>query len=116
MPKEDWPDWNIYVRDKCTCQYCGMSGIGDFDKFRHLSIDHIKPRAAGGDDSEANKVVACKRCNELLGRMVPKGERRDELLDSKRKHVAALNRKEYGDYQQMMIELLPGVIDKADPE
>lgn len=57
---------NLFARDRNQCQYCG----------RHfptadLSIDHVKPRAAGGGDSWDNLVCACIRCNAKKGGRTP---------------------------------------------
>jgi hypothetical protein len=24
MPKRDWPNWDVFVRDKFRCKYCGF--------------------------------------------------------------------------------------------
>jgi hypothetical protein len=48
----------LFRRDQSLCLYCG-------DKFPSalLSRDHVKPLSQGGDDTWANVVAACKRCN-----------------------------------------------------
>jgi len=45
---------SILDRDNYVCHYCG--GIAD-------TVDHKKPVARGGSDSEDNLVAACRRCN-----------------------------------------------------
>lgn len=49
----------ILNRDNFTCRYCGR-GAPDV----MLEVDHIFPRAAGGDDRDANLVTACRDCNQ----------------------------------------------------
>lgn len=50
--------WNLFKRDRYTCQYCGAQpGTGE------LTIDHILPRSRGGKSSWENCVVACVGCN-----------------------------------------------------
>ena len=44
----------VFKRDECTCQYCGL--IGD-------TVDHVIPLAAGGPTDMSNLVVACRDCN-----------------------------------------------------
>ena len=34
-----------------------------------LSIDHVEPRALGGDDSGGNVVTACRDCNREKGHL-----------------------------------------------
>jgi len=57
---------NLFARDRNSCQYCG----------RHyptseLSIDHVLPRAQGGQDTWENLVCACIRCNANKGGRTP---------------------------------------------
>jgi 5-methylcytosine-specific restriction endonuclease McrA len=41
-----------------TCQYCGAKAPDV-----KLEIDHIIPKAKGGDNKIDNYIVACKECN-----------------------------------------------------
>lgn len=50
----------IYNRDHFTCIYCGRSSIADGVV---LAVDHIIPRARGGEDIAGNLVTACRQCN-----------------------------------------------------
>lgn len=45
------------------CAYCGKPPIDD----KSLTIDHVKPRARGGEDKTSNVIPACKRCNQAKG-------------------------------------------------
>lgn len=49
---------NVVARDDFTCCYCG--GYGD-------TVDHIVPRALGGENVWTNVVTACKKCNGKKG-------------------------------------------------
>lgn len=40
------------------CELCGSS--------RQLELHHIVPRVCGGDNSEENLILICKRCHALL--------------------------------------------------
>jgi len=55
---------NILRRDGHKCAYCGR---GDLT----LTIDHIIPRARGGEDSWDNLVAACLHCNNKKGNKTP---------------------------------------------
>jgi len=48
---------NVFKRDKYTCQYCGKQE-------RMLTIDHVIPKAKGGESVWENVVAACEPCNK----------------------------------------------------
>ena len=50
--------FNVFLRDRFTCQYCGRHCASD-----HLSIDHVLPRSRGGATNWENCVLACVSCN-----------------------------------------------------
>lgn len=55
---------NILRRDGHRCQYCGR---GDLP----VTVDHIIPKARGGEDIWENLVCACVRCNNRKGDQTP---------------------------------------------
>jgi 5-methylcytosine-specific restriction endonuclease McrA len=55
---------NILRRDSYKCGYCGRSDLP-------LTIDHIVPRAKGGNDSWENLIAACTLCNNRKGDKTP---------------------------------------------
>ncbi|MBA4250244.1 MAG: HNH endonuclease [Chlorobiaceae bacterium] len=55
---------NILRRDSYKCSYCGR---GDLP----LTVDHVIPKAKGGDDSWENLVTACTYCNNKKGDRTP---------------------------------------------
>lgn len=53
---------NILLRDRNTCQYCGVilsSG--------ELTLDHVVPRSRGGSSTWENLVACCHSCNRRKG-------------------------------------------------
>lgn len=48
--------YEILKRDNYTCRYCRSNE-------NELTIDHVTPKALGGDDKPSNLVAACKDCN-----------------------------------------------------
>ena len=58
----------VLERGGFRCQYCGTA--------IHLEIDHLKPRARGGNDSMRNLVTACYHCNRAKGARELSGWRR----------------------------------------
>ena len=55
---------NILRRDRYRCVYCGRGDL-------LLTVDHIVPKARGGDDSWENLVCACTKCNNRKGDRTP---------------------------------------------
>ena len=51
--------FNLFLRDKFSGQYCGTPGDQTFD--------HVVPRASGGVTSWKNVVAACSSCNLKKG-------------------------------------------------
>ncbi len=50
--------FNLFLRDRFTCQYCGSrEAVSD------LTFDHVRPRSRGGRTSWDNVVAACASCN-----------------------------------------------------
>jgi 5-methylcytosine-specific restriction endonuclease McrA len=53
---------NILLRDRNTCQYCGII-LNSSD----LTLDHVVPRSRGGSSSWENLVACCHTCNRRKG-------------------------------------------------
>ncbi|MCM2396220.1 HNH endonuclease [Rhizobium sp. S95] len=56
--------FNVFLRDKFECQYCGSED--------DLTFDHVIPRAHGGETTWENVVAACSPCNLRKGSKLPK--------------------------------------------
>jgi 5-methylcytosine-specific restriction endonuclease McrA len=57
----------LFNRDSWTCQYCGIKLDAS-----NITIDHIMPRARGGQTNWRNCVTSCKKCNIKKGaRLLP---------------------------------------------
>lgn len=68
----------IYIRDRYTCQYCG-----EHRSARDLTLDHILPRAQGGESTPQNLVAACVKCNQRKGNRTPEQARMPLLTSQK---------------------------------
>jgi 5-methylcytosine-specific restriction endonuclease McrA len=68
----------IYIRDKYRCQYCG-----DHRHAQDLTLDHITPRAQGGESTPQNLVTACVACNQRKGNRTPEQARMPLLCSQK---------------------------------
>jgi 5-methylcytosine-specific restriction endonuclease McrA len=58
--------FNIYSRDRNSCQYCG----GRFAR-SELNLDHVTPRSQGGLSRWENVVCSCHACNRKKGGRTP---------------------------------------------
>ena len=56
--------FNLFLRDRFTCQYCGSPS--------HLTFDHVVPRRLGGKTTWENISTACAPCNMKKGGRTPK--------------------------------------------
>jgi len=56
--------FNVFLRDRFTCQYCGTRD--------DLTFDHLIPRSRGGQTSWENVVTACAPCNLRKGGKMPR--------------------------------------------
>ena len=55
--------FNLFLRDRFACQYCGTP--------KDLTFDHVIPRAYGGRTTWENVVAACAPCNLRKGGRTP---------------------------------------------
>ena len=53
--KPSFTRFNVFLRDKFSCQYCGSG--------EELTFDHLLPRSKGGETNWDNVVTACSACN-----------------------------------------------------
>jgi 5-methylcytosine-specific restriction endonuclease McrA len=56
--------FNVFLRDKFACQYCGERD--------ELTFDHVTPRSKGGQTTWENVVAACSPCNLTKGDKLPR--------------------------------------------
>lgn len=55
--------FNVFLRDRFQCQYCGIGS--------DLTFDHVVPRSRGGRTTWDNVVTACSLCNLRKGGRMP---------------------------------------------
>lgn len=104
--------FEVFKRDKFTCQYCGKSAPDVV-----LNVDHIKPVAEGGTNDIMNLVTACFECNngksdrELSDDAVIKKQMNQlELLQERREQIEMIYRWQESLYRLDMQEI--ELIDK----
>jgi 5-methylcytosine-specific restriction endonuclease McrA len=58
--------FNVFLRDRFSCQYCGEAF-----PTQELTFDHLIPRSKGGHTTWENVVTACSPCNLSKGDQLP---------------------------------------------
>ncbi len=59
--------FNVFLRDRFACQYCGNGFAAN-----NLTFDHVVPRSRGGRTTWENVVTACADCNMLKSNRLPR--------------------------------------------
>lgn len=84
--------FEIFKRDKFTCQYCGKMAPDVV-----LEVDHIKPVCKGGTNDELNLITSCFECNRGKGKRkisenatIKKQQEQLQLLAERREQLELL--------------------------
>ena len=92
--------FNVFLRDRFTCQYCGEAFATSA-----LTFEHVIPRSHGGQTTWSNIVTACVPCNTAKGnslrikpRRAPKEPTLSELLAAKRAFPPGYLHESWTDY------------------
>jgi 5-methylcytosine-specific restriction endonuclease McrA len=99
--------FNVFLRDRFTCQYCGQVFASSA-----LTFEHVIPRSRGGLTTWGNIVTACEPCNTRKGnslRIKPRREPQEptlrDLLAAKRTFPPGHLHKSWLDYLYWDVEL-----------
>ena len=76
--------FNLFLRDRFECQYCGTGSRSE-----DLTFDHLVPRSRGGRTSWTNVLTACQDCNLRKGKFARAFPRRPRARPRPRRHRAA---------------------------
>ena len=74
--------FNVFLRDRFQCQYCG--------EHEDLTFDHVVPRSHGGRTTWDNVITACAPCNLSKGGDLPRHARMHPRTHPHRPTVAEL--------------------------
>jgi len=92
--------FNVFLRDRFTCQYCGEVFASSA-----LTFEHVIPRSRGGQTTWSNIVTACMPCNtrkasstRIKPRRLPKEPTLGELLAAKRAFPPGYLHESWTDY------------------
>lgn len=77
--------FEVFKRDRFTCQYCGRMAPDVI-----LEVDHIKPVAEGGTNDFLNLITSCRNCNRGKGK---KPLTENQALNKQKKALAELAEK-----------------------
>ena len=95
--------FEVFKRDKFTCQYCGRAAPDVT-----LHVDHVEPVAAGGETTLLNLVTACADCNLGKG---PRALSDDSVVVKQRSQLDHLQ--ERREQVEMMIAWQRGLVAEA---
>ena len=92
--------FNVFLRDRFTCQYCGQAFASSA-----LTFEHVVPRSRGGQTTWSNIVTACMPCNtskadttRIKPRRLPKEPTLKELMAAKRAFPPGYLHESWADY------------------
>ena len=103
--------FNVFLRDKFMCQYCGSNS--------ELTFDHLLPRSKGGKTDWNNVVTACSSCNvqkggrlfydnsEMSLQQIPYQPSTEDLLRNGKNFPPNFLHKSWIDYLYWDVELEP---------
>lgn len=98
--------FEVFKRDKFTCQYCGRSAPDVI-----LEVDHIMPVKEGGTNDIMNLVTACKECNRGKG---ARELSNDSTVQKQKAQIAELAEK--NEQLQMLLQWRDGMKEIAEKE
>ena len=110
LSKPSFTRFNVFLRDRFSCQYCGSG--------EELTFDHLLPRSKGGETNWNNVVTACSTCNVKKGGRLYKGSGMklyklpfkptvDDLHQNGRNFPPNFLHESWMDYLYWDVELLP---------
>lgn len=112
--------FEVFKRDKFSCQYCGLAA-----PLVILHVDHVVPVAEGGDNNILNLVTACQGCNSGKGKrllsddaaILLQKQQLDELQEKNEQRKLMLKwRKELKNAEETDVSIAVHDINQWSPE
>ena len=88
--------WQLGLRQKLICPYCGLDARADYRILWNFAVDHLVPRTAPSyRDDPINLVLCCHSCNGAKSAFDPTdngatrltSETRDVLISKAREYI-----------------------------
>lgn len=98
--------FEVFKRDKFTCQYCGKKSPDVI-----LHVDHVVPVASGGENDMVNLVTSCADCNLGKG---PRELSDDSVVEKQRAQLEAIAEKT--EQITLLVEWRKSLLDQEDSE
>lgn len=102
--------FEVFKRDKFTCQYCGKSAPDVL-----LQVDHVEPVADGGSNDMLNLITSCFECNSGKGArqlnddaLMVKQRRELRQLQERREQIEMMFK-----WKQELLDLEDNIVDQA---
>ena len=86
--------FEVFKRDKFTCQYCGRMSPDVI-----LEVDHITPVSKGGNNDMINLITSCRDCNRGKGKT-----RLSDDQEIKKQQTQLLDLADKKEQLQMMVD------------
>lgn len=103
--------FEVFKRDKFTCQYCGAQAPEVV-----LEVDHIVPISQGGTNDIMNLVTSCFDCNRGKGKKilsddstVKKAKRQADMMQERKEQVEMI-----AEWQQEMLNVSETELDTLE--
>lgn len=108
--------FEVFKRDRFTCQYCGRIAPDVI-----LEVDHISPVAEGGDDDLLNLITSCRDCNRGKGKtplnrsdVLKKQQDQIQQLAERKEQIEMLAewRKELSQIEETEVDIIEATIQQ----
>ena len=98
--------FEVFKRDKFTCQYCGKKAPDII-----LEVDHINPKSKGGIDRIINLVTSCFDCNRGKSNRILSD---NSIIEKQQNQLTQLSEKQ--EQLEMLLRWRTGLLNLTEKE